>query len=80
MQKTLKNLSKLLLITAFISQGLSLANAQSKTQKSSSSAAVSHTEVDMQKFKPGVVPQCPKRRGLICSSVSGFLSSGLSSK
>lgn len=55
MQKTLTNLSKLLLIAAFLAQGFSLANAQSKSQKSSSSAAVAHTEVDMQKFKPGVV-------------------------
>ena len=30
------------------------------------------------KFRPGVVPQWPSSRGLMCSRFSGFFSSGLS--
>lgn len=55
MQMTITKLSKLFLVLSLLTQGLSLANAQVKTQKSASSAAISHTELDMQKFKPGIV-------------------------
>lgn len=55
MQNTILNLSKILVILAISVHAITVANAQTKTQKSSSSAAISQSEVDMQKFKPGVV-------------------------
>ena len=37
-------------------------------------------EMGVDEVEPGVVPQCPSRRGLMCSGANGSRSNGLSSR